>query len=143
MTSLPADIPAYSSSAPIRAEVNINAIVSLVTGIVTWLIGWLGSCSLAALMVVHPLFNVVSWCPSLIGLLSTVTGLVTGHMALNQINTHPGQHTGRSMALTGLVLNYLGLALAIGTLCLMTLGLAGFITYALTLPDGPVATPRP
>lgn len=47
-----------------------------------------------------------AWCPSIIGLISTVAGIITGHLALNQINQAPAGYKGRSLALIGLALNY-------------------------------------
>jgi hypothetical protein len=88
MTSLPQDIPSVSINKPAPA-LNQNAIVSLVAGLVTWLIGWLGSCSLSALLVVHPLYSATSWCPSLIGLVSTVVGRVGAAVFITDALTAP------------------------------------------------------
>ena len=90
---------------------NQMALISLIAGGVTWLIGWLGGCLIGMVL---PGTNL---CTGLIGFISTIVGIVTGHMGLGQTGAGSSESGSRWMAITGLALNYGSLALLLLSLC--------------------------
>lgn len=77
------------ASAPVQKVTNGLAITSMVLGIV-W-IGWLGS----------------------------ILALVFGYIAKKQINQSGGRQGGKGMAIAGIVLGWIGVALGIGSIALI------------------------
>ncbi len=111
--------PGYSSG----GSTNQMALISLIAGGVTWLIGWLGSCGLSAILGPFAL-----GCSG-IGLISTVVGVITGHMGLGQTGAGSPQSGSRWMAITGLVLNYVSVGLTVLSICVILLTLGGALTF--------------
>lgn len=65
------------------------------------------------------------------GALTAIPGLITGHMARSEIQKSGGRIGGDGMALTGLILGYLTLALTIiGTILFFAFGLLAAATGA-------------
>jgi len=96
----------YSSQVP-TTEMNIWAIISLVSGI----LGWLGVFGLGGIVEV-----------------------LTGHVAKSQIRNSGGHMTGDGLATAGLVLGYLNLAFTLLALCLGILAITGVISGAVICP---------
>ncbi|MEM5773617.1 MAG: DUF4190 domain-containing protein [Anaerolineaceae bacterium] len=80
----------YPQSVPPQ-ESSTLAIISLISGI----LGWLGLFGLGGLVAV-----------------------ITGHMAMNEINRSMGRMGGAGMAKAGLILGYLNIALTLVGICL-------------------------
>ncbi len=80
----------YPQSVPPQ-ETSTLAIVSLISGI----LGWLGLFGLGGLVAV-----------------------ITGHMAMNEINRSLGRMSGSGIARAGLILGYLNIALTVVGICL-------------------------
>jgi hypothetical protein len=123
MSSLPNDIPQYSPSPTSGGSTNQMALISLGAGIVTWVIGWLGGCGLSFIL------GPFGACPGLIGLISTIVGIVTGHMGLSQIKASGGREGGNGLAMLGLGLNYISLALSLLAICGVILLFAGGLAF--------------
>jgi hypothetical protein len=100
--------PGYSSSG---GGTNQMALVSLIAGGVTWFIGWLGGCAIGFILPGSSL------CTGLIGFIATVIGIITGHMGLGQTGPGSPESGSRWMAITGLALNYVSLALLALIMC--------------------------
>ena len=67
---------------------------------------------------------IVSLVSSLVGLLvwgiGPIVGVITGHMALNQIKQNPLQESSRGMAMAGLIIGYILLGLTVlSVVCLI------------------------
>ncbi|HWK77541.1 DUF4190 domain-containing protein [Microbacterium sp.] len=77
---------------------------------------------------------VLSW--AFLPLLASIAAVITGHMALKQTRTNPALG-GRGMAIAGLILGYVGVAilaltLIFGILSLFVIGSAGFVPFLLS-----------
>jgi hypothetical protein len=76
--------------------------------------------------------GIISLVTCTFGLLFFLPGLICGHIALKQIDAAPGRYEGRGLAVTGLVLNYAWLAIAV-----LVIGIFLFIaTFAETGSSG-------
>ncbi len=65
--------------------------------------------------------------------LGSIIAVVTGHMAKREIRDSGGQVTGDGLALTGLILGYIGLGLSLLAICAVLIWfliVAGFLGYA-------------
>ncbi|MBL8095043.1 MAG: DUF4190 domain-containing protein [Anaerolineales bacterium] len=102
--------PAAASS----GTTNDMALASLLAGGVTWVVGWCGGWFLGWFL---PGANL---CTGLIGLITTIVGIYTGHQGLSQTRPGSPEADSRWMAITGLVLNYVSLALLVLGLCALT-----------------------
>lgn len=65
---------------------------------------------------------------TIVPVIGSIIAVVTGHMAKNEIRRSNGTLDGSGMATAGLVLGYVGLALALIGFCLVALILFGAIT---------------
>lgn len=83
--------PQQYGSYPPPQQSSSLAVISLISGI----LGWLG------------LFG-----------LGGIVAVITGHMAMNEINKNMGRLTGEGMAKAGLILGYLNIGLTVLGLCL-------------------------
>lgn len=112
--------PSYGSSG---GGTNSMALISLISAGVTWILGWLGGCGLSALLGPFAL-----GCSG-IGLISTVVGIVTGHMGMGQTGAGSPESGSRWMAITGLALNYLSVLLMVLGICFMILVFGGALAF--------------
>ena len=80
-----------------------------------------------ALAIVSLIFGVLGW--TLLPFIGMIVAIITGHIALGQVRTSNGAQTGEGLAIAGLVLGYL--ALAVGLIVIMMLifgvGLLAFL----------------
>ncbi|MFA5684206.1 MAG: DUF4190 domain-containing protein [Lysobacteraceae bacterium] len=86
-----------------QAPTSVSAIVSLASGIASWV---------------------------LLPFIAAIIAVVSGHMARSEIRRSQGMVQGDAMAIIGLILGYVNLALIIGGILLLVLffgGLAGLI----------------
>ncbi len=100
---------------PSNGTTNDMALASLLAGGVTWAVGWCGGWLIAWFL---PGANL---CTGLIGLITTVIGIYTGHKGLNQTRPGSPEASSRWMAITGLALNYASLALLVLGLCALSI----------------------
>jgi hypothetical protein len=85
-------------------KTNTLAVVSLVSGVVGWV---------------------------MVPFLASIVAVVTGHMARSQIRQSAGREDGDGLAITGLVLGYLGLGLALIGIVLLILFFVGVLGLGL------------
>lgn len=97
--------PSEQQYAP--TEMNVWALISLISGILAWL-GIFG--------------------------LGAIVAIVAGHVAKSQIKTSYGRMSGDGLATAGLVLGYLNLALTVVALCLLVLVFTGVISGVAICP---------
>ncbi len=109
---MPTGMPPATAS---NGTTNDMALVSLLAGGVTWAVGWCGGWLIAWFL---PGANL---CTGLIGLITTVIGIYTGHQGLNQTRPGSPEAGSRWMAITGLALNYASLALLVLGLCALSI----------------------
>lgn len=69
----------------------------------------------STLAVISLIAGIVSWV--LLPFISSIAGIITGHMALGEIKRSNGAIGGRGMALAGLVLSYLNIGLIVLGFC--------------------------
>jgi hypothetical protein len=81
----------YTPSPVPAAKTSVMAIVSLIAGIAGW---------------------------SLLPFLGSIVAVITGHLAQSEIKKGGGMVTGKGMAVAGLILGYLAIALGLCVLCL-------------------------
>lgn len=72
------------------------------------------------LAVISLVFGILGW--TLLPFVGTIVAIVTGHLALGQIRNSAGTQTGDGLAIAGLVLGYLALAIGLVVLSLLALG---------------------
>ena len=115
----PYGAPAYSHPqqyAPRPAGPNNGlAITSLITGIIPialWFFAW------------FPFLTLIMG-PLILG--SSITAIITGHMALKQIKAAP--QPGKGMALTGLILGYIAVGFLAIAVIIILLAMAAFAPY--------------
>ena len=101
------DYPSPDYTQVPATETNIWAIISLISGILSWL-GFFG--------------------------LGGIAAVICGHVARSQIAHSAGRQTGDGLAIAGLVLGYLNIALAVAGICLAMLVLAGILSGAAIFP---------
>jgi hypothetical protein len=111
------------SALPAQNPTNPLAITSLIASVVGWVLGGLGSCGFFFL------FAPMSLCTGLVFVIGCLVGVVTGHMATGQIQAS-GQ-AGKGLAMTGLVLGWIGVGMVILSVCL---GLLAIVALALMGP---------
>ncbi len=75
------------------------------------------------LAVVSLVFGILGW--TLLPLVGIIVAIITGHMALGQIRRSGGMQTGEGLAIAGLILGYLGLAIGLLVLMLVVFGVIG------------------
>ena len=115
-----------------QPKTNGSAIASMVLGIVSWILYialWCFNSTIGAFLTVFTYgAGLLCLLPlSCISPLLWLIGIITGHVGLSQVK-RTGE-SGRAMAVTGLVLNYLGLGLIVGgTLVVLILVLTGVIS---------------
>lgn len=98
---------------------NQMAVVSIVSAAVAWVLGGLASCALTFV------FPPVVLCTGGIFLIGSIVAVVTGHMGRRQIKESGGLQGGDSMAMFGLILGWIGIALNLIMFCLVILGIFG------------------
>jgi hypothetical protein len=80
-----------------------------------------------ALAIVSLVFGILGW--TLLPFIGMIVAIITGHIALGQVRASNGTQTGEGLAIAGLVLGYL--ALAVGLIVIMLLifgvGLLAFL----------------
>jgi len=76
-----------------------------------------------ALAIVSLVFGILGW--TLLPVLGIIVAIVTGHIGLNQIRRSNGAQQGEGLAIAGLILGYLGLALGLLAIFLVMLGILG------------------
>ena len=109
---------------------NRMALTSLIAGIVSWVFWALFFCFNLTIGFVISLatFGLAGICFAIIGFLPAVgwlAAVITGHVGIAQIGrTGEG---GRGLAIAGLILGYVGIALTLCTLVLYLLGALGVI----------------
>ena len=84
---------------------NQMAIISLISAIVAWVGGFLGGCVLSVIG--------LGFCVFPIFVIGNIVATVTGHMAQKQIADSGGVQGGHGLAITGLVLGWIGNGLTI------------------------------
>lgn len=77
----------------------------------------------SSLAVISLICGIVSWV--LLPVLGSLAAVITGHLARKEIRNAPQRLTGDGMAVAGLVLGYLSLALALAGLLFVFLVLGG------------------
>jgi hypothetical protein len=100
---------------------NQMAVVSVIAAGISWVIGGLGSCALFFL--VPP----ASLCTGIVFLIGSIAAVVTGHIGRSQIKQGGNLEGGEGMALTGLILGWVGVAINLILLCLFILGIFGLV----------------
>lgn len=72
--------------------------------------------------------GIISLVTCSLGVLLVIPGLICGHIALNQIKAPGARYEGRTLAMTGLILNYIWLgAVVLGVIVIIAFGLLGVI----------------
>ena len=74
------------------------------------------------LAIVSLVFGVLGW--TLLPLIGMILAIVTGHIALGQIRRSNGTETGEGLAIAGLVLGYLALAVGFIILLMIAFGIS-------------------
>lgn len=115
---------------------NSMALTSLISGIVAWVLWLIILCANLFLSVLT--FGLSTICGFLV-VIPWIISVVTGHVGISQIKrTGEG---GRGMAIAGLIMGYLGLALTLCTIGLYILAALGLVTASflggLPTPPGP------
>ncbi|HEX6384260.1 MAG TPA: DUF4190 domain-containing protein [Anaerolineae bacterium] len=103
------------------AENNPMALTSIISAAVAWVVGALASCALAF---VFPPFSL---CTGIVFIVGSVVAVVSGHIGRRQIRQSGGLQGGDSLALTGLVLGWIGIAVNLLLFCFLVLGIFGLI----------------
>ena len=98
---------------------NQMAVISIVAAAVSWILGGLGSCALTFM------FPPAALCTGGIFLIGSIVAVVTGHMGRKQIKESDGMQGGDSLAMFGLILGWVGIALNLIMLCLVILAVFG------------------
>lgn len=111
------------------AENNQMALASIISAAVAWVVGALGSC---ALLFAFPL---VLPCTGIVFFIGSLVAVITGHAGRRQIRQSGGLQGGDGLALTGLVLGWIGLAMNLLLVCLLVLGIFGLVAYGPAVGD--------
>jgi hypothetical protein len=98
---------------------NQMATISIVSAAIAWILGGLGSCALTFL------FPPVALCTGGVFLIGSIVAVVTGHMGRKQIKESGGIEGGDSLALYGLILGWIGIAINLLILCLAIMAVFG------------------
>ena len=91
---------------------NQLAAASAVAAAFAWLAGGLGSCALLFL------FTPASFCSWVIFFGGSVTAVIFGHQGRSQIRASDGEQSGERLAMIGLTLGWVGIALNLLFICL-------------------------
>jgi len=105
------------------AENNQMALASIISAAIAWVVGALGTC---ALLFVFPF---VLPCTGLVFFIGSLVAVITGHAGRRQIRQSGSLQGGDSLALTGLVLGWIGLAMNLLLVCFLVLGVLGLVAY--------------
>ena len=73
------------------------------------------------LAIVSLVFGVLGW--TLLPLIGMIVAIITGHIALGQVRRSDGAETGEGLAIAGLVLGYLALAVGFIALVMIVFGI--------------------
>ena len=106
------------------AENNRMALASIISAVIAWVVGALGSC---ALLFVFPF---VLPCTGLVFFIGSLVAVITGHAGRRQIRQSGGLQDGDGLALTGLVLGWIGLAMSLLLVCFLVLGIFGLFALS-------------
>lgn len=98
---------------------NQMAVISIASAAVTWILGGLGSCALTFV------FPPVALCTGGLFLIGSIVAVVTGHMGRKQIKESNGTQGGDSLALFGLILGWVGIAVNLIMFCLVIMAVFG------------------
>ena len=98
---------------------NQMAVISIVAAAITWIVGGLGSCALTFV------FAPAALCTGRIFLIGSIVAVVTGHMGRRQIKESGGMQGGDSLAMFGLILGWVGIALNLIMFCLVIMAVFG------------------
>jgi hypothetical protein len=98
---------------------NQMAVISIVSAAVTWILGGLGSCALTFV------FPPVVLCTGGLFLIGSIVAVVTGHMRRRQIKESGSLQGGDNLAMFGLILGWVGIALNLIMFCLVILSIFG------------------
>ncbi|MCB9421016.1 MAG: DUF4190 domain-containing protein [Ardenticatenaceae bacterium] len=98
---------------------NQMAVISIVSAAVAWVLGGLGSCALTFV------FPPVALCTGGLFLIGSIVAVVTGHMGRKQIKESSGMQGGDSLAMFGLILGWVGIAINLLILCLALMAIFG------------------
>jgi hypothetical protein len=74
-----------------------------------------------ALAIVSLVFGVIGW--TLMPLIGNVVAIICGHIARGQIRQSGGSQQGDGLALAGLILGYLGLAVGVAVVLMIIFGI--------------------
>lgn len=110
-------------STPVTPPNNKMALTSMVGGIVGWVLWVLILC--AGAVITLATFGLAGICFAIIGYLPVIPWLaavITGHMGIAQV-ARTGER-GRGMAIAGLIMGYLGVALILCWLALTVVGVS-------------------
>ena len=97
---------------------NQMAVISIVSAAVAWILGGLGSCAAIFL-------GPAALCTGAIFLIGSIAAVVTGHMGRKQIKESDGMQGGDSLAMFGLILGWVGIAINLLVLCLAIMAVFG------------------
>ena len=111
------------------AENNQMALASIISAVIAWVVGALGSC---ALLFVFPF---VLPCTGLVFFIGSLVAVITGHAGRRQIRQSGGLQGGDGLALTGLVLGWIGLVVNLLLLCFLVLGWIGLVALGPQIGD--------
>ena len=98
---------------------NQMAVISIVSAATAWILGGLGSCALTFM------FPPAALCTGGIFLIGSIAAVVTGHMGRKQIKESDGMQGGDSLAMFGLILGWVGIAINLLVLCLAIMAVFG------------------
>jgi hypothetical protein len=80
----------------------------------------------STMAIVSLIAGIAGW--SLVPFLGSIVAIITGHMAQSEIKKSAGTVTGKGMAVAGLILGYLMVALGLCAACLFLLSFLGLFT---------------
>ncbi len=81
-----------------------------------------------ALAIVSLVFGILGW--TFLPFIGMVVAIVTGHLALGQIRQSAGTQTGEGLAIAGLILGYVALAVGVLLVVLLALGVGLLFWHA-------------
>jgi len=81
-----------------------------------------------ALAIVSLVFGILGW--TLLPFIGMIVAIVTGHLALGQIRGSTGTQTGEGLAIAGLILGYVALAVGILVAILFAFGIGLLFWHA-------------
>jgi hypothetical protein len=93
------------------------ALISIISAGIGWIVGGLGTCAFTFF------FPPVSLCTGIVFFVGSIVSVVTGHLGRRQIKASGGLEGGDGMALTGLILGWIGVAITLLLFCLIVIGI--------------------